>query len=55
MNGNNVPVSISNGNLYVSMPTASNVQPGIIKTGFTKTDNNFPVQVSESKAFVNVP
>lgn len=55
LNGNNVPVSISNGNLYVSMPTASNVQPGIIKTGFTKTDNNFPVQVSESKAFVNVP
>lgn len=41
-------------NKYV-LPTATSSSLGGIKIGYTQTDKNYPVQLSDGKAYVNVP
>lgn len=40
---------------YVTYSEATDTTAGLVKIGYTETDQNYPVELSEGKMFVNVP
>ena len=48
-------LNVANGANAYSLPAASSSTRGGVKTGYTESGKNYPVEVSSEKMFVNVP